>query len=227
MDSLKEGAQKMEAALRFGNFEKVAALLASGVEPSLERALSCSDARRAVELMLRWGADPNQSTYVAYKAARRAAALELLCQHGLDLNNVMCRESTPLAHAIEAHNTAAVSIMCRYGADLTRPSQGLTPVLRAIERGAVGCLQTLLNAGAPLRGDLAFHLRLCERPEPVRRVLFCAGAQLDGCGPWLARGRQAAVAVLGALRRRGGCRWLATAVARLVWATRRAEEWTL
>lgn len=145
-----------------------------------------------------WGKTPLHLAIELAEASRPdqiIPIIDLLIDHGADLNAPSGNEETPLRLALEAGmNEVALHLLSR-GADINRPGKAsLTPLHAAVARGDRDLIARLLAAGANIRfrpqvrpdwyrgllGQAACHARWELIPWLIEH-----GAQADADGPWL------------------------------------------
>jgi uncharacterized protein len=146
----KYGASPLHEAVRVASPELVAMLLEAGAEPNVANA----DNQTALMLAARTG---------------NVAVAELLVKAGADVNQrEKFKEQSAVMWAAGENHPEMVAFLVSKGADLSirasstdwgsqisneprvqyRPTGGLTPLLYAARVGCLGCVQTMLKAGA-------------------------------------------------------------------------------
>jgi ankyrin repeat protein len=147
-------------AVRRGDVQEVARLLAAGADPNVKDLYGDAPLHIAAEqcradlaeLLLRHGADPNAKNVRGETPLHRAvwercgAVVELLLRHGADPNARDADGETPLHRAVSVGDVALVELLLKHGADPNaRDKEGWTPLHRA---GSVELVELLLRYGA-------------------------------------------------------------------------------
>jgi len=139
-------------------------------------------AYEVAELLLQFGADPNQCTFspsyllnlsegdtplliATFRGYGQLAAL--IVQHGGNVNAANAEGSTPLAFAAYHGDVATMRLLISCGADLEAASQdGFTPLMLAARNGHSAAVGLLLRAGAPPdlrnRGGFTALMAACQ-----------------------------------------------------------------
>lgn len=144
---------------------------------------------RLVEVLLQAGADPNDGQSVLRAAMQeRLDCLELLLDHGADLNAVCMPQGVPPLHWMLDfdYNAPGVQRLVDRGADPNLPAGpfGETALHVATRRRRVEAVKFLLESGADIdartaSGRTAYAHALCRGFDEVARLLAERGADVS------------------------------------------------
>jgi uncharacterized protein len=141
-----------------------------------------------IEKLLKAGEDANavvseegDTVLMMTSRAGKIDALQVLLDHGADVNKANQRGQTPLMWAVAEKNAAAAQFLTAHGADVNAQSHALPPPRR---------LDLIFSAPAPPGGMTALLFAARQNDLASAKVLVAAGADLkkgavDGSSPLL------------------------------------------
>lgn len=174
------GMTPLTVATFWGKAAVVKLLLGAGADVGARDAAECTPLHRAVD-----GIAATRSSYAVERdnpEDQTEEIVNLLVQHGADLEARSKLGSTPLAEAAYMKYRLGVRALVAAGADVNaRNSEGLTPLHAAAVGGDREIVELLLEKGAdPLAADVhgcqPVHLTQSER---ILQLLAARGAALD------------------------------------------------
>ncbi|HLB30534.1 MAG TPA: ankyrin repeat domain-containing protein [Gammaproteobacteria bacterium] len=153
------GGNPLFTSLKSGDLVMAEALLRNGADANIpdqfgRRPLASAQTAEAVELLVRYDADPNATVELSWTPLEKAMIaeeveiIEALLQAGADPNLRRDKFGTPLGDAAKFGRLEQVQLLLRYGADPDAPQvHGQRPLHMAATRSSE-VVRLLLDAGA-------------------------------------------------------------------------------